>query len=80
MILQLINSKGRIVYTAKKSELDNSIDINHESGGGVAYKPEDLYLTAACCLNDNPSCKITGSHTNQFKEYCKGLTWLQVKF
>lgn len=80
MILQLINSKGRIVYTAKKSDLDNSIDINHEGGGGVAYNPNECFLMAACCLADNTSCKITGSHANQFKEYCKGLTWLQVKF
>jgi|GEM_PF-6172578 len=79
MILQLINSKNRIVYTAKKSEDNTYINIEHESGGGIAYKPEDLYLTAACCLNDNPSCKITGTYANQFKEYCKGLTWLQIK-
>jgi hypothetical protein len=80
MILQLINSKNRVTFQAEKI-IDNNgeyIDIKHELGSGIAYNPSDIFLTAACCLADNPSCKITGTHTSQFKEYCKNLTWLFV--
>lgn len=82
MILQLTNSRSRIVFKAERITDNNGdyINIEHESGSGIAYNPIDCFLTASCCLADNTSCKISGEYANQFKEYCKGLTWLTVKF
>ncbi len=76
MILQLINSKGRTVW---KSYWDgNYITIEHECGGGCGYvHPESTFLSAFCTLNDNPSCKISGSHHGEFLEYCTEHTsWM----
>ena len=77
MVLQLINSKKRIVFVAKKDNL--GINIEHESGGGWCNKPEDCFLSAACCWNDNPSCKVDGEYQQPFLDYCKTLKWLNVK-
>lgn len=71
MILYLVNSKNRSVFMAH-----NDGSIEHESGGGWVNKPEDCFLSAACTLADNPSCKITGDYASRFIDYCKGLAWM----
>ena len=58
MILQLVNSKGRVVFAAQD---DGNVD--HESGGGWINKPEECFLSAACTLADNPSCEVSGCAT-----------------
>jgi hypothetical protein len=76
MILKLTNSKGRICFQATRD--GQGIDIKHESGGGWANKPEDVFLSAACTWNDNPSCKVEGEYKDQFLQYCIALEWLKV--
>ena len=73
IILQLTNSKGRIVFLAMDSYL--GIKTNHELGGGYCNHPEECYLSAACCWADNPSCKITGTRAEDFKAYCLNTAW-----
>ena len=67
-ILELTNSKGRVVFAATQG--DKLIDIKHECGGGLANKAEDVFLSASCAWCDNPSCKVSGSHAQAFIEYC----------
>jgi hypothetical protein len=71
MILQLVNSKGRVVFAAQD---DGNVD--HESGGGWINKPEECFLSAACTLADNPSCEVSGDYAERFITYCQKLTWM----
>jgi len=77
MILQLINSKGRIVWKADW-DYDNTIKFEHECGAGWGYKtPEQSFLSTFCALNDNPSCQFDGSHVESFLAYCKEhIDWM----
>jgi hypothetical protein len=72
-ILALFNSKKRVVYTAIQDSL--GIKIDYECGGGYANKPEDCFLSAACTWLDNPSCKIGGKYSEEFKQYCLNTSW-----
>lgn len=68
VLLQLTNSKGRIVYTAIQKE--RFIDVKHECGGGYCYKFTDLFLGCECSLMDNQSSKIGGKYSKEFIDYC----------
>ena len=71
MIIKLTNSKDRVVFVAEYNE-SGTIDFEHECGRGINHsEPEEIFLPALCCLNDNTSCKIEGSHAKEFSQYCK---------
>lgn len=78
ILLQLTNSKGRIAYQAVAME-DGSINIQHESGFGVAYHYTDLFLGCECCLMNNQSSKVTGKVVDQFIDYCLESNYLPEK-
>jgi len=78
ILLQLTNSNGRVVYQAVAVE-DGGINIQHESGFGVAYRYTDLFLGCECCLMNNQSSKVTGKVADQFIEYCLVSNWLPDK-
>ena len=83
MILQLINSKGRVVFSAEywnPEEKSKGVDFTHEAGGGFATRPEDIFLSASCTYLDNPSCKVFGTHKVQFKEWCENKDWFNIEF
>jgi hypothetical protein len=77
ILLQLTNSKGRVVYTA--TQKDTHISICHECGGGTAFHYTDLFLGCECTLMDNQSSKVTGKVANQFIDYCLESNYLPEK-
>jgi len=81
-ILQLKISKNRVVFNAYYEESiiqSMCITAKYEGGTGYYKKPEECFLSAACSLNDNPSCAVSGTHAEQFKKYCSSLDWVKVK-
>ena len=73
-ILKLVNRNGKTVFDAKYvSVLDHTkgIDYDYENGSGRCNLPEEMFMSALCTWSDAISCVAIGTHTEEFKTFCR---------
>jgi len=65
MILQLVNSKGRVVFAAQ----DDGTLIT--KAWWMDQQTRRMFSVCRLHPGDNPSCEVSGDYAEQFINYCQ---------